>query len=134
MKRFQQRFSALARDESGAEAVEFAIVSTAFCMFIIGIGYVGIMTYTNLAVHWAIEKGARLAAVNTSTTQTDVATAVNGYLNSMGVSSATVTYSVANGSFPVATISANLTQSYTVPLFSNFSITYSANTKVPQGS
>ncbi len=134
MRRIHHRFSSLVRDESGAEAVEFAIVSTVFFMFLIGIAYVGIMVYTNLAVHWALEKGARVAAVNTSTTQTAVATAINGYLNSMGVSSATVTYTVANVSFPVATITASLKQTYSVPLFSNFNITYSANTTVPQGS
>ncbi len=134
MNRLRYRSCAVARDEGGAAAVEFAIVSTVFFMCVIGIAYMGIMLYTNLAVHWALEKGARVAAVNTSTTQTAVASAINGYLNSVGVSSATVTYSVVTGSFPVANITASLTQSYSVPLFSNFNITYSANTKVPQGS
>jgi Flp pilus assembly protein TadG len=126
--------SAFARHQGGAAAVEFAMVSSAFFALILGIAYLGIMLFTNLAVHWALEKGARVAVIDTATTQNAVASAVNGYLNSMGVASAAVTYTVANGAFPVAHISATLTQSYTVPMISNFTITYSANTYVPQGS
>ena len=126
--------SALKRHQGGAAAVEFAIVSSVFFAFILGIGYLGIMLFTDLAVHWALEKGARVAEIDTGTTRDAVAAAINGYLNSMGVASAAVTYSVVNGVFPVAHIGATLTQTYAVPMISSFTITYSANTDVPQGS
>ena len=124
----------IARDQGGAAAVEFAIVSSVFVAFILGIAYLGIMLYTDLAVHWALEKGARVAEINTSTTQTAVAAAINGYLNGMGVPSATVTYTVAKSTITRAHITATLTQSYTIPFIRQFNITFSANTYAPQSS
>ena len=134
MRRIRHIPGAIARRQEGAAAVEFAVVSSAFIALIIGVCYVGIMLFTDLSLHWAVEKGARVAVIDSNTTQSAVSSAINGYLSSMGIPTATVTYSVANGSFPVATVAATLTQSYSIPFISNFSITYSANTKVPQGS
>ena len=122
-----------ATDERGAAAPEFAVVATAFLMFIMAIAYLGMMLFTYTAVHWAVEDGSRVAAVNTSATQSQVSTAINNDLTSVGLPSATsVTYSVSYSPFQVATVTATLTQSYTVPLLSNFSVTYSATTTVPQ--
>lgn len=125
-----------ARDKSGATAVEFAIIGNAFLMFIMVIFYASMMLYAYAGVYWAVEDASRLAAINTSTTQSDITTAVNSALSSVGLPPATsVSYSVstAASSFPVATISAQLTQTYDVPLVSNVTITYSAATSVPQG-
>ena len=134
MTRLRQNLSTIARQQGGAAAVEFAIVSSAFIAFILGIAYLGIMLYTDLAVHWALEKGARVAEIDTSTTQTAVAAAINGYLNGMGVSSATVTYTVTKPSITVAYITASLSKTYSIPLIKTFTITFSANTYVPQSS
>lgn len=121
-------------DHRGAAAPEFAVVATAFIMFVMAIAYIGLMLFTYAGVHWAVEDASRIAAVNTAATQNQVSTAVNNDLTSIGLPNATsVNYSVVNGSFPVATISATLTQSYAVPLISNLTITYSASTSVPQG-
>ena len=132
--RTRQVLAGVARNQGGAAAVEFAIVSSVFVAFILAIAYLGIMLYTDLGVHWALEKGARVAAINTSTTQTAVATAINNYLNGIGIPSATVTYTVSTSTITRAYISATLTQTYTVPLIKRFTITYSANTYVPQSS
>jgi len=132
--RIRQNKNTFTRDQGGAAAVEFAIVSSAFVGFILGIAYLGIMLYTDLAVHWALEKGARVAAVNTATTQTAVAAAINGYLNGMGVSSATVTYTVATSTITRAHITATLTKTYDVPMIKTFTINFSASTYVPQSS
>jgi Flp pilus assembly protein TadG len=129
-----QNLSSIARNQVRAAAVEFAIVSSAFISFVIGIAYLGLMLYTDLALHWALENGARLAEINTSTTQTAVAGAINGYLNGIGVPSATVTYTVTVGTPTVAYINATLTQSYTIPMVKTFTITFSADTYVPQSS
>lgn len=132
--RIRQNLSTIARQQGGAAAVEFAIVSSAFLAFILGIAYLGIMLYTDIAVHWALEKGARVAETDTSTTQTAVAAAINGYLNGMGVSSATVTYTVSKATITRAYITASLTKTYAVPFIKTFNITFSANTYVPQSS
>jgi Flp pilus assembly protein TadG len=122
--------SALARDEQGAAAVEFAIVSVAFFSFIFAIGYAGIMLFTDMALHWAVERSVRLAVIDSATTQTAIASEVNGFLTSLGIPAATVTYSVAAGTVPTAHINATLTQTYTVPLISTMNITYTADAYV----
>ena len=48
----------IARDKSGAAAVEFAIVSVALLALIFGISYLGIMLYNSPTLNWAMEKGA----------------------------------------------------------------------------
>ena len=126
--------SRLAKDQGGAAAMEFAIVSGVFVTALIGIAYLGVMLFTNAALHWAVERSVRLAAISTSTTQSAVSTALNGYLSSLGVPAATVTYSVANGAFPVAHINATLSQSYTIPFIPTMNVTYVADAYVPQGA
>jgi Flp pilus assembly protein TadG len=56
MTRRAQRISDLAKDQRGAAAVEFAIVSGVFVTALIGIAYLGIMLFTNAALHWAVER------------------------------------------------------------------------------
>ena len=50
----------LLRNEDGAAAVEFAIVSVAFLTFIFAIAYIGIIIYTNATLQWAVERASRL--------------------------------------------------------------------------
>ena len=126
--------SRLAKDQCGAAAMEFAIVSGVFVTALIGIAYLGVMLFTNAALHWAVERSVRLAAISTSTTQSAISTALNGYLSSLGVPAATVTYSVATGAFPVAHINATLSQSYTIPFIPTMNVTYVADAYVPQGA
>jgi Flp pilus assembly protein TadG len=134
MTRRAHSISDLAKDQRGAAAVEFAIVSGVFVTALLGIAYIGIMLFTNAALHFAVERSARLATINTSITQSAVSTALNGYLSSLGVPAATVTYSVANGAFPVAHINATLSQSYSIPFIPTVNITYVADAYVPQGA
>jgi Flp pilus assembly protein TadG len=129
----RKRIAGFLRESDGAAAVEFALVATAFTSFLFGTFYIGVMMFTDVAVHWATEKAARLATLNTNVSQSAVSTAVNGYLSNLGIPSATVAYSVGGGAFPVAHITTTLSQTYDVPLISRFNITYSAEVYVPQG-
>ena len=129
-----QSISDLAKDQRGAAAMEFAIVSGVFVTALFGIAYIGMMLFTNAALHWAVERSVRLAAISTTTTQSAISTALNGYLSSLGVPAATVTYSVATGAFPVAHINATLSQSYTIPFIPTVNVTYVADAYVPQGA
>jgi Flp pilus assembly protein TadG len=133
VKPITEHSRAFARDCRATSAPEFAIVATVFLTFIMAIAYLGIMLFTYAGVHWAVEDASRLAAVNTSATQSQVQTAINSDLTSIGLPDATsVAYSVSNSPFQIATVSATLTQSYAVPLLSTITITYSASTTVPQ--
>jgi len=114
--------------------VEFALVSGAFITFVFGVINLGIITYTNAGVHWAVERASRLATISNTATQSDINTSVNNYLSSLGIASATVSYTVAAGTPPIAHIGATLSRSYSIPFVPTLTINYAADTYVPLGS
>src|SRR5262249_229331 len=123
------------RDDSGAAAVEFAIVSTAFLSLVLGISYLGIMLFTNLSMHWAVEKAVRLAMLNPSVSLATLSAEVNNYLASVGLPTATVSYSIAQqGTIPTGHVSATMAQTYVVPLIGTFNLTYVADAYIAQDS
>lgn len=54
------------RDERGTTAIEFAIVAPVFIAFVIGILYVCLGLFAVGSLHYAVEEGARCAAVRTA--------------------------------------------------------------------
>jgi Flp pilus assembly protein TadG len=130
IKRALRKFT---RDDRGTAAVEFAIISTAFISLLMGVIYLAIILFTNVSLHYAVERGIRLAMINPAVSQSDITTEVNGYLTSTGLPSATVSYSV-SGTPATAHISATLARTYTVPLISTFNITYAADAYAAQGT
>lgn len=125
----------LLRDQEGAVAVEFALVSSAFLALLIGLCYLGIMLFNNMSLNWAVEKAARVAEINAAATQSDIQGAVNSYLSSVGLPNATVLYSssTTNG-VTTATITASYSQTYVLPMISTFNINFSSNLSVPLAS
>src|SRR5262245_46556414 len=83
-----------ARDHRGTAGVEFAIVSTAFITLLMGVTYLAIMLFTNVSLHYAVERGIRLASINPAVSQNAITSEVNGYLTSTGLPAATISYSV----------------------------------------
>jgi Flp pilus assembly protein TadG len=123
----------LRSDDSGAAAVEFAIVSSAFISFIIGIAYVSIMLHSNAALQWAVETTVRRAAIDPDVTQTQLQTDMNALLAGMKMPTAAASYSVITvGGVPVATLTGSFTRSFTIPFVSTFTHTYTATAKTPQ--
>jgi len=123
----------LKHDESGAAAVEFAIVSAVFITFVIGIAYAAIMLHSNAALQWAVETTVRRAALDPNVTQTALQTDVNALLTTTHMPNAAVAYSVADvGGVPVATLTASFTRTFTIPFVSTFNTTYTATAKTPQ--
>lgn len=122
------------RDQDGATALEFALVSSALISLILGICYVAIMLFNNLSLEWALASASRLAEINKSVTQATIAQAVNTHLASMNLPNATVVYtsSLSSGGLRTAVITAGYYQTYTLPLVSTFNIHFSANITVPQ--
>jgi Flp pilus assembly protein TadG len=59
-----------ARDDRGAAAVEFALVSIPFFALIFGIASIAMILYTDAAVHWAVERSARTASMQSAKTYT----------------------------------------------------------------
>ena len=124
-----------ARDQSGATAVEFALVFSAFIALVMGICYVGLMLFNNLSLEGAVASASRLAEINKSVTQTAITQAVNDRLSSMALPNATVSYnSSVSGGLRTAVITASYDQTYTLPLVSTFNIHFSSSITVPQPS
>jgi Flp pilus assembly protein TadG len=125
----------LKRDEAGAAAVEFAIVSSVFITFIFGIAYSSIMLHSNAALQWAVESAARQAALNPNITQAQLAGIVNGLLAASHVPNANVSLSVANvNGVPVASVTGSFTRSFKIPFVDTFTNTYTATARTPQNS
>lgn len=119
-------------DEGGAAAVEFALVSVVFIPLLLGICYIGIMLFNRVSLDWAVEKAARVAEVNPSASASDIAAAVNSYLSSEGLPHATVVYStVLSAGVTIATINAQYSQTYYLPMVSTFHMNFASNLSVP---
>ncbi len=128
----RRRLAAFHRDIAGTAAIEFAIVGNAFLLLLFGTFYISIMLWHEANLNWAVESGARLVALNSSVTQSEISTAVNDYLSSVGMGAANVQYSVStSGSVKVGQISASKSEQFTVPLLSTFNITFRAQDDVP---
>ena len=122
-------------DRSGASAVEFALVVSAFISLLMGVGYISIMAFNSVAIDRAVKLASRQAEINSSATQSDIASTINNYLNSMGLSSADVTYNVSmSGGISTATIAASYQQSYSIPFIPTIQMTFSSSAAVPQAS
>jgi len=127
-----QRIRRLLSDSNGATAVEFAIVSSVFFTFVIGIAYVGIMLFNNASLNYAVEDAARVVALNNTTTLDQITTKINSYMASAGLPAASVQYSTAMMSnVPTGHIIAHYTRSYTLPFVHTFNVTYRADIYVP---
>jgi Flp pilus assembly protein TadG len=128
--RLARRFRA---DSKGVAALEFAIVSTAFIAFIMGICYISIMYFNRQSLDWAVQLAARQAEINSSATPGQIRKTINDYLNSVNLPNATVTYSVATVSgIKTASIAASFNQTYSVPFVHTFNITFTSTEAVPQ--
>jgi len=128
----RKNFNSLFLEKSGAAAVEFAIVSSAFFCFVLGIAYVAIMLFNNASLNYAVEDAARTVAMNNSTTQDQIKTKVNSYMTKAGLPSATVLYSTSTiNSVLTGHIAANYTQTYKLPFVNTFHITFKADAYVP---
>jgi Flp pilus assembly protein TadG len=132
-RRNRLTFATLRADESGAAALEFAIVSSAFITLIFGIAYFAIMLYTKTTLQWAVETTIRQAAIDPTVTQAQLTTTLNGHLAGTNMPNAVVNYSsVAVGTVQVATLTGSFSRTFTIPFVGTFSTTYSATAKTPQ--
>ncbi len=110
-------------------------MSTAFLTLLFGASYIGIMMWYRSSLQWAVEKGIRMAAIDKTTTQTQITTAINGYLTSVSLPNATVAFNTAAYSgVQISTVTASFTKSVTMPFVSTFNLTYSSTAKIPAGN
>jgi Flp pilus assembly protein TadG len=128
MLRAARRFRA---DRSGAAAVEFAIVASAFIAFVMGISYISIMYFNRQSLDWAVRLAARQAEVDSTANQGSLKQTIDNYLLSVGLPRANVTYSVATANGVKGSIDASFNETYDVPFVSTFHMTFASSQAVP---
>lgn len=82
------------RDESGAPALEFALIAPALVMIVVGIAQLGVLFMANAGLRNAVAEGARLATIhprpNDATIQARIAASEFG-LNPANLTTPTIT-------------------------------------------
>jgi Flp pilus assembly protein TadG len=79
------------RDESGAAAVEFALISTVLITLIFGIFNTGWAIYCGADVRHAIERSARIYIAKPTATETELRTAIESHLMTVPLSDVALT-------------------------------------------
>jgi Flp pilus assembly protein TadG len=124
--------SSLLRCDSGAAAIEMAIVVTAFLGMLFGIVNLGLLLWTQTSLHFAVESAARCASVNTTTCGTSDAIttyALNQYAGESLGGTNPFSYSAAGGCGHQ--VSAAYTYALAIPLYGSYSIPLSAKACFP---
>ena len=135
MTRRPLRKKTLLADPSGAAAVEFALVSSAFFSMIMGIAYIAIIAFNTVAINWAVKAAVRQAEIDTTATQDSITTTINNNLSSLGLSTATVTYTITNlNGVNISNISASYQQNYSIPFIPTIHMTFSSSAAVPKAT
>ena len=86
MTRFLKGLKSYAKDDLGAAAVEFALVSTAFIALLFGMIEGGRMMMAQNSLQFAIEETARYVMINDAASplsDTDIKTRIAGHMNNM---------------------------------------------------
>ena len=120
------------RRDSGAAAVEFALILPAFLGFLFGIEEVGRMFWTLSSIQYACEETGRYAMTNTAITNDKLQDYANTKMT--GVNPAITTFTAANdtvGSVRFVTITGTATFNWLVPYIATKTTTLTAKSRVP---
>lgn len=114
------RRNAFTKSESGAAAVEFALVLPALAMLIVGALYVGLVMYSAAGLHSAVEAAARCYSVDAIQCSSASAAQTYGASRFYGVNTPTFSASVTGcGHLVTASLSIDLNAgiaNWTIPL------------------
>lgn len=129
------RLRRLPAGTAGSAAVEFAIIGPVLVVLLFGIVIFGKIYFDRETLETAVESAGRTIALNSSVTQSQLQTAIQNGLGSIGNPSVTVNYAtVTINGVAVGHLSATMTTSYVVPLWKTYSMTYTADTYLPPSS
>ena len=119
-------------DESGAAALELAMVMPPLVIFIFGIWYLGWALNLGGEVRHAVELGSRIYITNPSATTADLQTAVASHLSDVPISS--VTLATSSSTVGLAT-SQHITWSFQttapIPFMNAIPVSFSGSYDVP---
>lgn len=122
----------LAHDDSGAAAVEFAMIAPVLFTCICGIVMLGLAYYEGATVQWSLERVLRASMVDPDVTAEDVEAALNEELEAIGSPEIDFSYVVDDsGSVPVAVATANYEVPLHVPFVPDLALHFSAESVAP---
>jgi len=127
-----KRLAGIAGNNSGASALEFAILLPVFVTMLLGTVQVGMLFYQAGTVQHALEDTAREVMVQSSMTSGQIETSIRSRLQDLVSNEVVVTYSVETvGEASVANINASFTLDLFIPFVPAFSVPMVAETRVP---
>ena len=132
MMRFAFARRSLARDRSGAAAVEFAMIAPVLFTCICGILMLGLAYYEGATVQWSLERTLRAAMLDPDVTAEDIEAALNEQLEAIGSPEIDFAYVIDDdGSVPLAIATANYEVPLHVPFVPDLALHFSAESVAP---
>jgi Flp pilus assembly pilin Flp len=132
MMRFAFARRSLARDQTGAAAVEFAMIAPVLFTCICGILMLGLAYYEGATVQWSLERTLRAAMIDPDVTAEDIEAALNEQLEAIGSPEIDFTYVIDDaGSVPLAVATANYEVPLHVPFVPDLALHFSAESVAP---
>jgi Flp pilus assembly protein TadG len=124
--------SRVRRDESGATAVEFAIICPIFFMMLIGIVQLSIAYFHGATVQWAVDRAMRVAMVDADITSTEIQNLVEEDLGVIGTPDIDLTYTVDNSTeIPLAHVVASYELPVQILFVPEFTMELSVESYIP---
>lgn len=120
------------RSDSGASALEFALVLPIFASMLFGTIQMGLAYYTAGSVQYALERTARLTMVDQDMTANQVQAAFANELETFTDQNISISYSVDDsGDVPIAIFAATYEHHFVIPFVPTFDVEFPVETRVP---
>ena len=128
----RQIFKGFGREESGAAAVEFAIVVPVFLAIMMTIWEFGFAQHKLSSIRFAMENASRSLLVNNALTEAQLSTQVKSQLSSIADNNVTITLSSATVSgASVKTLTGTYTSTIGIPGMATIPISWSTVVTTP---
>lgn len=130
LNRFRQRFT---RDQTGASALEFAMISPALLFMIIGIVQLGIALNKGATVQWVSERALRVAMLDTGVSAIQLEDLIESELATMGNDfEVDVIYTIdSTGPISIGRLTVNYQFPIILPMMDVFYSHFSVDTSIP---
>jgi Flp pilus assembly protein TadG len=124
--------SRLRREESGATAVEFAIIAPIFFMMLIAIVQLSIAYFHGATVQWAVDRAMRVAMVDADITSTEIQALVEEDLGVIGTPDIDLSYTVDTSTdIPLAHVVAYYELPVQILFVPEFTMEFSVESYIP---
>lgn len=120
-------------NQSGATAVEFALILPAFVTLIFGIFELSRLIFVGASVQWAVDRAARLAIINPDVSASEIETEINNRLDMAGSPpvSVSLTTSVVN-TIEIIEVSATYNHTVSGPFIPEFTVDFNFGSVIPK--